>query len=336
MMSASLNNLETISALSTGEVFLTASGGRAFEMLSGHIDRIYRSLDFSKIFFLDNFDLYDKFVLSSKISATPDRFYLIDVQNVQKNISSTREALFEKNFCDMAHARTEKIKMPLLLSEILSGFQKFYSEVEIVPDVKVFTSETNENKKSLFLTASEIFKSIGLRFEEKTSFELDDFLEIKFYIPNGEHGPLSVGFIACDYDRILFSLTGGIEKIIKEKARHCSLKYPFIINPFQLVVLTDKINKKNNIYSVLESYERRGHSVVWQSLGARGEASEESFFAPHVKNYKNAGAHAILVLPDFSDSSKVFLYRGANQKVCGMDFFQLNSVYLQKDFKGCE
>ena len=335
-MSASLNNLETISALSTGEVFLTASGGRAFEMLSGHIDRIYRSLDFSKIFFLDNFDLYDKFVLSSKISGVPDRFYLIDVQNVQKNISSTREALFEKNFCDMAHVKTEKIKMPLLLSEIISGFQKFYGELEIASEIKIFTSETNENKRSLYLTACEIFKSLGLSYEEKMSFELDDFLEIKFYLPNGEHGPLSTGFISCDYDRIIFSLTGGIEKIIKEKARQGSLKFPFIINPFQLIVLTDQINKNNNIYAVLESYEKRGHSVVWQSLGARGEASEDSFFAPHVKNYKNAGAYAILVLPNFNDSSKVFFYRGVNQKVCGMDFFQINSVYLQKDFKGCE
>jgi hypothetical protein len=335
-MSASLNNLETISALSTGEVFLTASGGRAFEMLSAHIDRLYRSLDFSKIFFLDNFVLYDKFVVSSKISGAPERFYLIDVQNVQKNISSTREALFEKNFCDMAHVKTEKIKMPLLLSEIISGFQKFYSELDIAAEIKIFTSETNENKKSLFLTASEIFKSLNLKYEEKNSFELDDFLEIKFYLPDGEHGPLSAGFIACDYGRILFSLTGGIEKIIKEKARHGSFKLPFIINPFQLVVLTDRIDKKNNIYAVLESYEKRGHSVVWQCLGGRGEASDDSFFDPHVKNYKNAGAHAILVLPDFNDSSKVFLYRGANQKICGMDFFQLNSIYLQKDFKGCE
>lgn len=336
MSFAPLNNLEMISALSTGEVFFTASGGRAFEMLSAHIDRIYRSLGFSKIFFLDNFDLYDKFVVSSKISGAPERFYLIDVQNVQKNISSTREALFEKNFCDMAHVITEKIKMPLLLSEIAAGFQKFYSELDIAAKVIIFTSENNENKKALFSAAAEIFKSLNLKYEEKNSLELDDFIEIKFYLPDGEHGPQSAGFIAFDYGRILFSLTGGLEKIIKEKARQGASRIPFIINPFQLVVLTGHIDIKNNIYAALESYKKRGHSVVWQCADRPGEIYDESFFAPYVKNYKDAGAHTILVLPDFNDSSKAFLYRGVNQKICGMDFFQLNSIYLQKDFKGCE
>ena len=333
-MCASLDNLKMLSRLSTGEVFFDAPGARSFEMLSRFIDKIYASLGFSKIILLDNYDLYNNFIISAKIEGAPGRFYVIDVQNVQKNVSSSREAVFEKNFCDMAFAKTDALTLPLLLTEIAAGFKKLYGCLELDFDTEVFSSETGGTKKELFLTAAEIFKSLSINYEQKSSFELDDFLEIKFYLKNAEHGRLSIGFLSFDRGKILFSLTGGLEKIVKEKSRGGE-KMPFVINPFQLVVLTNKIDRSANIFEAVGAVEKKGHSVVWREFG-RGEAMRESDFSALAGEYKSAGAHSILVLPDFSDSSKAFLYRGANQKICGMDFFQLNSVYLQKDFKGCE
>ncbi|EKD68866.1 MAG: hypothetical protein ACD_47C00396G0003 [uncultured bacterium] len=333
-MCASLDNLKMLSRLSTGEVFFDAPGARSFEMLSRFIDRIYASLGFSKIIFLDNYDLYNNFIISAKIEGAPDSFYIIDVQNVQKNVASSRGAVFEKNFCDMAFAKTDALTLPLLLTGIAAGFKKLYDCLELDFDTEVFSSETGGSKKELFLTAAGIFKSLSISYEQKSSFELDDFLEIKFYLKNSDHGRLSIGFLAFDRGKILFSLTGGLEKIIKEKCRGGG-KMPFVINPFQLVVLTNKIDRAANIFEAVEAVEKKGHSVVWRESG-HGEAMRESDFSPLADAYKSAGAYAILVLPDFGDSSKAFLYRGVNQKICGMDFFQLNSVYLQKDFKGCE
>lgn len=334
-MCASLDNLKMLSRLSTGEVFFNAPGARSFEMLSRFIDKIYASLEFSKIILLDNYDLYNNFIISAKIEGAPDRFYVIDVQNVQKNVSSSREAVFEKNFCDMAFAKTDALKLPLLLTEIAAGFKKLYGCLELDFDTEVFSSETGGAKKELFLTAAGIFKSLSISYEQKSSFELDDFLEIKFYLKNSEHGRLSIGFLSFDREKILFSLTGGLEKIIKEKSVCRGGKMPFVINPFQLVVLTNKIDRAANIFEAVEAVEKKGHSVVWGEFGRR-EAMRESDFSSLAEGYKSAGAYSILVLPDFGDSSKAFLYRGANQKICGMDFFQLNSVYLQKDFKGYE
>ncbi|HOT76424.1 MAG TPA: hypothetical protein PK467_11585 [Candidatus Wallbacteria bacterium] len=335
-MPASFNELEMLSKLSAGEAFFSPSGSRSFDMLARRIDRVYASMGFSKIVFLDNFDLYNNFLLSSGLTGAPERFYLIDVQNVQKNVSSSREALFEKNFCDMAFSKTEKLGFPLLLTDIVSAYKKLFVSLEIPLEINIFTGDTIENKKALFQIASEIFKSQSLKFETKSSFELDDFLEIKFYSRRESNGTqASLGFIVCDGAKILFSLTGGIEKVIREKLACGPAKIPFVINPFQLVVITDKPLADSNVFKEIDAIEKKGHSVVWHETGA-GSALSEADCSRIVRQYKDAGAHTILALPDFSDCSKAFLYRGANQKLCGMDFFQLNSIYLQKDFKGCE
>ncbi|HOD43112.1 MAG TPA: hypothetical protein PKL57_21375 [Candidatus Wallbacteria bacterium] len=335
-MPASFNKLEMLSKLSAGEVFFSPSGSRSFDMLARHLDRVYASMGFSKIIFLDNFDLYNNFILSSGFAGAPERFYLIDVQNVQKNVSSSREALFEKNFCDMAFSKTEKLGFPLLFTDIVSAYKKLFASLEIPLEINIFTGDTSENKRSLFQAASEIFKSLSLKFETKSSFELDDFLEIKFYTRREPGGAqYGLGLIPCDGAKILFSLTGGIEKIIREKLACAPVKIPFIINPFQLVVITDKVSAGSNVFKELDAIEKKGHSVVWHETGA-GSALNEADVSRIVREYKDAGAHTILAIPDFGDCSKAFLYRGPNQKICGMDFFQLNSIYLQKDFKGCE
>lgn len=334
-MSASLDNLDMLSKLSSGEVFFTAPGSRSFEMLSRLIDKTYSALGFSKIIFLDNFDLYNNFLVSSTIKGAPERFYVIDVQNVQKNVSSSREALFEKNFCDMAFARTDALSLPLLITGIADGIKKLYGTLDISFTAEVFSSETGGVKRELFCLASEVFKSLSIEFEQKSSFELDDFLEVKFYRKATQRPDLSLGFLAFDREKILFSLTGGLEKIVKEKTRENAERVPFAINPFQLVVLTDKIDRSSNIFEALAAVERKGYSVVWHELG-RDPAMNENDFSLLAESYMKAGAHSILVLPDFGDSSRASLHRGPGRKISGMDFFQLNSTYLQKDFKGCE
>jgi len=323
-------NAGIISQIKTGETYFTDLGSRAFSMLSSFVEKVYSDMDLEKIIFLDSVDIYTGFLRSSAADSFPDRFYTIETSTVQKNVSSSREAVFEKNFCDMGFLKSGPLRLALDLSSIAGPFQKLYSCLNIPFKMIVYKNDCG-SQTGVRETLLNVLKSLDIRAEEKFSSELDEFTEAKacFEVSPGEF--ITGGFITVENDRIVFSLTGGLERIMKKIFINSALETPFIVNPFQLVVITDRVNMESAIFGEIKTIDKRGYSVIWHECG-NGKTTEPELFKI-AADYLKAHAHTVLIIPEFSDSAKAFLLRG-NQKISGMGFFQLLAMYLQKSFKG--
>lgn len=317
-----------ISNLGSGEAFFNGSGSRSLAMLTSLVEKHYRELDYEKVVFIDNYDLYANFIMNG-LPGMPKSFYVIETQSVQKNVSSSRNAVFERTICDIGFKTTEKIKLPLDLSDIISAYKKFYAVLQI-PFIFSLSKNGNPQVAALLEAFSGILSSQGLSYEDHFVSEMDEIVELKVILEMGTER-IKAGFIILAADRIMFSITGGLEKILKKVFMHSCGKVPLALNPFQLVMVTDKADRSSRIYSEIEMLEARGRSVEWVELGRRPSEAEIGDIA---QSYTSRGAANILVIPDFSDSSKTYLYRGSNQRIGGMDFFQVLTIYLQKDFRG--
>lgn len=325
-------NFEIFSKLGSGELYFSAAGSRSFSMLGSYIDSMYAKLGFSKLIFLDNFDLYNNFLMSPSLNGAPERFYIIDIQNVQKNISSSREAVFEKNFCDLAYLKIEAIKLPLYLGETIAAFKEIYARLNLPVKAVISSGNSDDEKKGFFDTALAIIKSEGMEYDTAFSSDLNEYFEVKFYSSEKDCQNQSFGFILFDANKMLFSFTGGLEKILKKIFVNREGDIPFVVNPYQMVVITNGANESSNIYLEIDSLRKAGYSVIWHETRSASPLGENEY-AALASRFKKAGAFNVLVLPNFEDSSKAFLYRGQNQKICGLDFFQLHAHYIQKDFK---
>jgi len=297
-------------------------------MLTSLVEKHYADLGFEKIVFIDNYDLYSNFILSG-LPGLPKSFYVIEVQSVQKNISSSRNAIFEKTLCDMGFKSTDKVRLALDLADIISIYTKFYAALQI--SFKFSLSRNDSPQMTpLYDAFANILRSQNFSFDEHFISEIDEIVELKVILEMGGER-VKAGFVVLAADRIMFSITGGLEKILKKVFLHSEGKVPLAINPFQLVIVTDKCDRSSRIFMEIEALEALGRSIEWIELERRPSESE---VAEIVGAYTARRAANILVIPDFGDSSKTYLYRGANQKIGGMDFFQVLTLYLQKDFRG--
>ena len=323
-------NAGIISQIKTGEAYFTGLGTRAFSMLSAFVKKVYTDIDLEKIIFLDNVDLYTCFLRSSAADSFPERFYTVETSTVQKNVSSSREAVFEKNFCDMGFLKSGPLRLALDLSSVAGSFQKLYSSLNIPFKMNVYKNDCG-SQAGVRETLLNVLNSLHIPHEENFSSELDEFTEAKacFEISPGEF--INSGFLTIENDRIVFSLTGGLERILKKIFVNSTQETPFIVNPFQLVVITDRVNTESSVFSEIQNIDKRGYSVIWHECGNR-KLSEPDLFKI-AADYLKVHAHTVLVIPEFSNSSKTFMFRG-NQKISGMGFFQLLAMYLQKSFKG--
>jgi hypothetical protein len=324
-------NAGIISKIKTGEAYFTDLGSRAFSMLSTFVESVYTNMELEKIIFLDNIDLYTCFLRSSAADSFPDRFYTIETSTVQKNVSSSREAVFEKNFCDMGFLKSGPLRLALDLSTIAGAFQKLYSELNIPFKMSVYKNDCG-SQAGVRETLLNVLKSLRIPCEEKFSSELDEFTEAKacFEVSPGEF--INSGFLTIENDRIVFSLTGGLERILKKVFINSAQETPFIINPFQLVIITDRVNMESSLFSEIKNIDKRGYSVIWHECGNIKPPREAEMFKI-AADYLKAHAHTVLIIPEFADSTRAFMFRG-NQKISGMGFFQLLAIYLQKSFKG--
>ncbi len=323
-------NAGIISQIKTGETYFTGLGSRAFSMLANFVEKVYRDIDLENIIFLDNVDLYTSFLRSSTADSLPERFYTIETSTVQKNVSSSREAVFEKNFCDMGFLKSGPLRLALDLISIAGSFQKLYSGLNIAFKMNVYKNDCG-SQAGVRETLLNVLKSLHIPYEENFSSELDEFTEAKVCFETSPGEFTNGGFLTIENNRIAFSLTGGLERILKKIFVNSTSETPFIVNPFQLIIITDKVNTESAIYNEIKTIDKRGYSVIWHEYGNR-KASEADLFKI-ASDYLNVHAHTVLVIPEFANSAKAFLFRG-NQKISGMGFFQLLAIYLQKSFKG--
>lgn len=309
-------------------------GTKSFEMLNSLVNKTYAKLNLAKLILLDCFNLFDCFFSSNNIlDGLPSNFYTIDIQTIQKNVSTSKEARFEKNFCDLAFLKiNNSLELPLILGRIVFEIKQFYEQLNIPFYVKIFKNNININFSDEFLNfLIDVCKKNNISYFESDNFDINDFINVKFYTKIDNLNDYQLGFIIFDQSKILFSLTNGLERIIKLKILN-NISLPFIINPLQLVIITNKIDLNiKNLIETIDLIEKKGYAVVWYDLNIQEKLIEKDYMEL-LNTLKNANAHYILIIPNFSDYQNVILYH-QNKKICGMNFFQVNTTYFQNDFK---
>ncbi len=202
-----------IKKINSNERYFTGTGCKAFFSLVNTIENIYKDSDFERIMFIDDFDMSSNFLIK-KIENIPDKFYIINIQKIQNNISSNNRATFEKSYCDIGFIKTDRLKLALELGEVLNTINKFYKRFQIDISAKIIKDE-NMAEKWLCDTIENMLKSENIAYELKDTMG-DETVEVEFSFKKNNRAFIKNAYINISSEKIMFSITGGFENILSE------------------------------------------------------------------------------------------------------------------------
>ena len=211
--------------INSGERYFNGAGCKSFFNLLKHIENIYSESDFEHIMFIDDFDICSNFLIK-KINNIPNKFYVINIQKIQKNISSSNHAVFEKSYYDVGFVKTERLKLALELGEILNIINKFYKNLNIKIRAKIIKDE-NMVEKCLVETIENMLNSENIAYEIKESMG-DETIELEFLLAKSDDSFTRGAYVSITSDKIMFSITGGLENILMQVFNSDKKKAGFI------------------------------------------------------------------------------------------------------------